>query len=107
VCWWACARVRTLQLGELSKELAEFHALDSPAVNFATTSRSTTGTSTPVLHHAPRRDHLLHRISSEASIVGRERIFDSPETFQGPLAAVAGPSGAGAVQLAQPDAEVL
>jgi hypothetical protein len=103
---WLVGGGRTLQLDELSKELAEFHALDSPVVNFAATSRSTTGMSTPAPRLTLLHDHLLHRISSEASIVGRERIFDSPEALQGPLPTIAGPSGSGAVQLVQPDAEV-
>ncbi|KAI0257216.1 hypothetical protein BJV78DRAFT_1277781 [Lactifluus subvellereus] len=91
------------KLDDLSKELAEFHALDTPPVNLAAASHPTTGTSTPV---PPTLCHPhLRRISSEASIRGREDLFDSPASLQGPLPTFGGPSGTGAA-LAQPDAEV-
>jgi hypothetical protein len=96
---------RHIQLDDLSKELTEFHALDTPAVNFAATSRSMTEMSTPVQRNPMRPSHL-HRISSEASVHGREESFDSPASLQVPLPSVAGPSGAGAAPSAQPDAEV-
>lgn len=95
-----------IQLDDLSKELTEFHALDTPAVNFAATSRSMTEMSTPVQHHPMRPSHL-HRISSEASVHGREESFDSPASLQMPLPSVTRPSGTGAAPSAQPDAEVL
>ena len=94
----------TPQLDELSKELAEFHGLDTPPVNLATASYPATGTSTPVRRPTLRHDYL-RRISSEASIRGHEDTFDSPASLQGPLSTFGGPSGTG-VALAQPDVEV-
>lgn len=74
------------KLDELSQALAAFHALDTPGVNFTAASRSTTmSTAAPLARHSTLRHPDLHRISSDASVRGREEIFDSPASFQAPL----------------------
>ena len=77
---------RAPQLDDLSQALAAFHALDTPGVNFTAASRSTTmSTTAPLARHSTLRQPTLRRISSDASVRGREEIFDSPATFQAPL----------------------
>ena len=74
------------QLGEVSQELAAFHAFDSPMFNSkAATSRPTTVSSTPVPLHPTSRHRDLHRFSLEASPRGREESFDSPIDIHEPL----------------------
>jgi len=85
-------------LDELSQALAAFHVLDTPMFNSAAAPASTVS-STPV----PRRPDL-HRISLGASSHGREEIFDSPGSVQGPLPVLEEPENR--VGPAPPDAPV-
>lgn len=72
------------QLGEVSQELAAFHALDSPVFNTVVASPTAVSPT-----HAPRRPvprHSdLHRVSLDASPRGREDTFDSPGGIPEPL----------------------
>ncbi|KAI0274992.1 hypothetical protein BC834DRAFT_965441 [Gloeopeniophorella convolvens] len=83
------------KLDELSQALSAFHVLDTPVVDFAAASRSTTASSVfpPLSRSATLRHPDLHRVASEASVQGYSEVVDSPVSLRAPLPIVEEPEG--------------